>query len=629
MFPHFREQEVERLLQRALKSEVVYSPDMPFRVPQTGKSGWISTVFNPHYAPHGEIVGVIGVIRDITERKREEEARKFLACIVESSDYAIFGTDRSGTIVSWNAAAEALFGYSAKEALGKHVSLLVPPERGKEVPRVLEGLAQGERISHLETTPMRKDGTRVDVSLTISPIRAADGGVIGAATIAHDISERKRAALELRRAKEGAEAANRAKSQFLANMSHEIRTPMNGVLGMTDLALNTDLTTEQREYLELAKTSADRLLAVINDILDFSKIEAGKLDLDVTPFDLHDNLAKIVTPLALRAQQKGLELICDLRPEVPQQIIADPTRLAQVVGNLLENAIKFTSRGEVELRVALERQHANRATLHFSVRDTGIGIPQEKQKSIFEAFAQADGSTSRRYGGTGLGLTISARLVEMMGGQIWVDSHPEKGSCFHFTARVGAIDSQPPVESRNLARLHGLSVLVADDNATSRRILGGLLERCGMKPALTASGAEALTRLTLAEEAGTPFDLAILDSHMPKMDGFEVVEAIRRRTKPAETPVLMLISTGERSDIVRTQEMGIAAYLTKPVSHPRFVESIQTALGHPPDPRVAPARANSLSPVGADSKLKVLFAEDNHVNQRLAQVRHEERPRAS
>jgi signal transduction histidine kinase/CheY-like chemotaxis protein len=476
----------------------------------------------------------------------------------------------------------------------------------------------GQPVLAQEVLLTERDGTRIWIHSTKMPLRDTSGRIVGTFGISRDITRRKQMEEELQKAKEAAEAANRAKSEFLANMSHEIRTPMNGVLGMTELALGTDLTSEQREYLEMAKTSANSLLAVINDILDFSKIEAGKLDLDITPFRLRESLARITKPLALRAQQKGLELLCDVRPEVPEEIVADPTRLTQVLSNLLGNAIKFTNQGEVELRAELESRHAYGATLHFSVRDTGIGIPLEKQKSIFEAFAQADGSTSRRFGGTGLGLTISTRLVEMMGGRIWVESRPGRGSCFHFTADVGVANSERVARPAELARLRGLSVLVVDDNAANRRIVAELLESSGMKPVLAASGAEALTRLEEAQAGNTPLALMILDCHMPEMDGFELVEQIRRRPALAGIPILMLTSAGERGDATRRRELGIAANLTKPVNQRQLMESIQAALGRPAAGGAAPFPVTRQSLRAGEPKLRVLLAEDNAVNQKLA-----------
>ena len=476
---------------------------------------------------------------------------------------------------------------------------------------------RGER-AHTEGRILRPDGSVRFIRARVFPVCNAEGKFCRFVGIAADVTDAKLAAAEILAAKEAAEAANRAKSDFLANMSHEIRTPMNGIMGMTDLLLDTDLSRQQRDDLNAVKSSAESLLNVINDILDFSKIEARKLSLERIEFSLRASVDAAMKSLGIQAAMKNLELMCHYEPGVPQAVLGDPGRLRQVLVNLVGNAIKFTKRGEVEVCVAKLSATANDVQLHFSIRDTGIGIPPAKQKAIFEAFTQADNSSTRRFGGTGLGLTISSQLVELMGGRIWVESELGRGSTFHFEVRMGVVDPgvvrPAPLDA---AHLHNMPVLAVDDNVINRHILAEILRRWGMKPTLATGADEAQILMQEAQMAGKPFPLVIVDAQMPDIDGFTLVERIKLDTRLAGAIVMMLTSCGQPGDAERCLELGVSAYLTKPINESDLRIATLQVLGKGQSAERPAQLVTRQSLQVGQKKLRVLVAEDNAVNQLL------------
>jgi two-component system, sensor histidine kinase and response regulator len=572
----------------------------------------------------GRITGYLGIGHDITRRKESETKllllTERLSLATSVAAVGVWEWDVANSAMTWDDTMSHIYGFKlAPENPYEQWSRAVVPEDLPLAEGALKKTMEQKARASVDFRILRADGTVRHLAAAEGAVLDENGNVTKIIGVNIDVTSHKEAEADLQRAKEEAEAANRAKSEFLANMSHEIRTPMNGIMGMTELVLDTELDSEQREYLTLAKISADSLLSLINDILDYSKIEAGKLDIDAIDFNLGDCLGDTMKTLSLRAHQKGLELAFEIEPDVPDAIVGDPGRLRQIILNLVGNAIKFTEQGEVVLSVQMLTHIKDEVQLRFTVKDTGIGIAPAKQAAVFEAFQQADGSMTRKYGGTGLGLTISSRLVELMGGRIWVESELGEGSRFHFTANFGVQKAAVRmIVPRDPETLRDMRVLVVDDNATNRQILVKMLEGWRMVPATADSGAKAMVTLTESKGIGRTFPLILLDAQMPEMDGFALAEYIKRHPSFRAATIMMLSSAGQRGDAMRCRELGVAAYLTKPIRQAELMDAILTALGTRAKSQEKPALVTRHTLRESQNRLKVLLAEDNAVNQLVA-----------
>ncbi len=575
-----------------------------------------------------ELLGTVGsqIGQFIQRRRAQEELDKFFAMSLDM--LCIAGVD--GYFKRVNAAWEKTLGWTSAELLERsYLHFVHPDDRAATIERARSHIATGEDLVSFENRYACKDGSYRWLFWKA----ALDAEEQRIYAIARDVTEQRRAreaqeenaarlvqlVKELELARHRAEDAVRVKSDFLANMSHEIRTPMNAVMGMTDLALATELSAEQRSYLATVKVSARALLDLVDDILDLSKIEAGKLELDRVELDVRETVGDAIKVLAVRASQKGLELACRISPAVPQIVRGDPGRLRQVVVNLVGNAIKFTEHGEVVLDADVELVDDDDVWIHFSVRDTGIGVPLEKREQIFAPFTQADTSTTRRFGGSGLGLAIATQLVEMMGGRLAVESEVGRGSTFSFTARFERERHEPARAAPPAGRvdLAGLSVLVVDDNTTNRRILTEMLTNWRMRPVATSGGAEALQKMKEAHAAGQPFGLLLSDGQMPEMDGFMLAEAVKRDPALRAVPMIILTSAGRPEDGARSRRLGIAAFLTKPVKQSELLDAMAIAIaGIPSD--AGTAGATGAAAHKPARSLRILLAEDNPVNQHVA-----------
>ena len=586
---------------------------------KSGSLYWVSATIVPLVGANGKPEQYIAIRTDISDRKRmEAELSDQLALfegLIETLPLPVYIKDTEGRYLRLNRAFELFMDIRREDFINQTLyELLAPEDAYFHTVRDSDLIASGGTQTY-ETVVRGHDQRSHDAIYRKAALTRHDGSVYGLLGIIIDITERKQTETAMQQAKEAAEAASQAKSEFLANMSHEIRTPMNGIIGMTDLALDTALTEEQREFLSIVKSSAESLLTIINDILDFSKIEAGKLLVEEISYDLHRVISDTLKTMALRAHEKDIELVLEVMPDVPRHVLGDPSRLRQVLVNLIGNAIKFTAVGEIVLRTELGSSEGGQLRVQFAVRDTGVGIAPEKQQAIFDAFTQEDTSTTRRYGGTGLGLSISRRLVELMNGRIWLESEPGKGSIFYFELELKR-DAEPPEASTSHVDLRGKRILVVDDNDTNRRILNGMLGHWEISTTLASSGKAALEIL---RDMPGAFDCILLDAHMPEMDGYELAVNIHS-TMNITAPMIMLSSGAMRGDGQRCQEVGISGFFSKPISSEELLAALCRVFDIVGREHSVPA--NQLVTRHALRELQrtldILLVEDHPVNQKLA-----------
>jgi two-component system sensor histidine kinase/response regulator len=571
----------------------------------------------------GSVVGCVVSFTDITERKASErllrETEEYFRGVLERAPDGLLVVDTDGTISMANAQCEKLFGYTRDELIGNKVEMLVPdviraqhPDLRASFHRAPTTRAMGAKS---ELHARRKDGSLLPVDIGLSPLPGRKGAKTQVAVSIRDITERKQAEVELKAAKQKAEEATRMKSMFLANMSHEIRTPMNAIIGLSHLALKTSLTAKQRDYISKVHNAGTSLLAVINDILDFSKIEAGRLDIETTDFRLDDVISSVTTVTGQKATEKGLEFLAHVAPGIPQFLIGDPHRLGQILTNLVNNSVKFTERGEIVVSATILQQTGEKCQLKFSVKDTGIGMSKEQAAKLFQPFTQADMSTTRKYGGTGLGLTVCRRLVELMGGQIWLDSEPGVGTTFTFTVWLG-VGQQKGSGKIVPEKLTTMRALIVDDNPGAREIIDDLLTGAVAQADAVASGPEAIAAVQQAD-GSAPYDVVFMDWRMPGMDGLQAARIIKTDPSLKHRPAIIMVTAFGRDEIREEAErLQLEGFLVKPVTRSMLVDALVNTFAEPGEhvAAVASAADGGVNLTG----LRVLLVEDNDINQQIA-----------